>query len=131
MSHFLDPLRSRPQLVPFSRSFQWWIGLGRGAQGHAPGQNFFIFLHFSEKIGQIVGWRPLCEILDPPLHLHDSILERGKGNHGTPPQPSSPLEENGLRNQLKKFYLSWYFRQSEAAEIHIRTQTHIVNFKTP
>ena len=49
----------------------------KGAQGSRPpplGQFFFIFMHFSRKIGQIVGWRPplgladpLWEILDPPL----------------------------------------------------------------
>ena len=33
----------------------------RGHPGRAlpPGQNFFIFMQFLEKIGQIVGWRPL------------------------------------------------------------------------
>ena len=48
-----------------------------GCQGRAPpplSQNFFIFMQFSGKIRQIVGWRPplglahpLWEILDPPL----------------------------------------------------------------
>ena len=48
-----------------------------GCQGHTPpplSQNFFIFMHFSGKIRQIVGWCPpygwhtsLWEILDPPL----------------------------------------------------------------
>ena len=50
-------------------------GSKEGAQGTChPGQNFFIFMLFSEKLGQIIGWRPprglvppLWEILDPPL----------------------------------------------------------------
>ena len=52
--------------------------LGRARDAPAPfpslpqGQNFFIFMQFSGKIGQIVDWRllgllPLWEILDPPL----------------------------------------------------------------
>ena len=50
-----------------------------GRKGRAPpplDQNFFIFMQFSGKIGQIIGWRPpwgwrtlLWEILDPPLIL--------------------------------------------------------------
>ena len=52
--------------------------LREGAKGRAPlaGQNFFIFMHFLGKIGQIVCWPPiplqfapiLWEILDPPLN---------------------------------------------------------------
>ena len=41
-----------------------------------PAQNFFIFLQFRGKIGQITGWRPplelaplIWEILDPPLDI--------------------------------------------------------------
>ena len=49
------------------------------------GQNFFIFMQFSEKIGQKIGWRPpgvgalahpLWEILDPPLS--SNLFEYGK-----------------------------------------------------
>ena len=50
----------------------------RGCRGRAPpslGQNFFVFMQFWGKIGQIVCWRPplglalppVWEILDPPL----------------------------------------------------------------
>ena len=63
------------------------IGGSRGGARDATppprAQNFFIFMQFSGKIGQIIGWRPppsgvgapsLWEILDPPLnsipHLH-------------------------------------------------------------
>ena len=47
----------------------------KGPHGRAPplGQNVFIFMQFSGKIGQIVGWRslwgchtPFWEVLDPP-----------------------------------------------------------------
>ena len=41
-----------------------------GRQGRAPpplGQNFFIFMQFLRKIGQIVGWRPPLGIGAPPL----------------------------------------------------------------
>ena len=42
---------------------------------HAPGQNFFIFMQFSEKHGQIVFGAPSgvgasWEILDPHLNWH-------------------------------------------------------------
>ena len=43
-------------------------------------QNIFIFMKFSGKIGQIVGWRPpsgvsatVWEMLDPPLRQEMSI----------------------------------------------------------
>ena len=45
----------------------------KGAQELHPrlGQNFFIFMQFSGKIGQIVCWRPLpWEILDLPMPVH-------------------------------------------------------------
>ena len=55
-------LRGRVEMGVYQRKFwfqfQWRI---QGAQGmHAPlEQNFFIFIQFSEKIAQIVGWHPL------------------------------------------------------------------------
>ena len=42
---------------------------GGGRQGRAPPprpQNFFIFMQFSGKIGQIIGWRPPPRELAPP-----------------------------------------------------------------
>ena len=42
----------------------------RGAPGtQAPppqAQNFFIFMQFSGKISQIIGWRPPWELAPPP-----------------------------------------------------------------
>ena len=51
----------------------------RGARGTRgpppPAQNFFLFMQFSGKIGQIIGWRPLLwEILDPPLVCLGSVF---------------------------------------------------------
>ena len=37
-----------------------------GARNAPPGPNVNIFMQFSRNIGQL-GWRPLGEILDPPL----------------------------------------------------------------
>ena len=46
------------------------VDLGGAREMRPLVQNFFIFMQFSVKIGQIVSWRPWCplwEILDPPL----------------------------------------------------------------
>ena len=64
--------------IKFSGGFRGW-----GARdARSPlAQNVFIFMQFSGKIGQIIGWRPLWgwhpwEILDPPLKsLAASILK--------------------------------------------------------
>ena len=61
-------------------------------EGRAPpprAQNFFIFMQFSGKIGQIIGWRlplgswrpSLGEILDPPL----TYTEQNKFHQKLPP----------------------------------------------
>ena len=41
----------------------------RGHEGRAPPlpQNFFIFMQFSGKIGQIIGWRSPLGLAPPPL----------------------------------------------------------------
>ena len=40
-----------------------------GREGCAPPlvQNFFIFMQFLGKIGQILGWRPPLGLVPPPL----------------------------------------------------------------
>ena len=40
-----------------------------GGEGRAPplAQNVFIFMQFSGKIGQIIGWRPPFGVSAPPL----------------------------------------------------------------
>ena len=43
-----------------------YIGWSRGGGAPLSAQNFYIFMQFSGKIGQIIGWRPR-EIMDPPL----------------------------------------------------------------
>ena len=47
------------------------LGGTRGMRHH-PAQNSFILMQFLGKIGQILGWYPLWEILDPPLKLFSS-----------------------------------------------------------
>ena len=82
ISEFLEtwPWKWKPTC---SESYLFWINIEyetvadlRGGARDAPlAQNFFIFMQFSGKIGQIIGWRPplwawrplLWEILDPPL----------------------------------------------------------------
>ena len=45
----------------------WTVADLRGGAGDAPPvQNFFIFMQFLGKIGQIIGWRPLPLGLAPP-----------------------------------------------------------------
>ena len=39
----------------------------------APGPVFFIFMKFLANFGQIIGWRPLWEILDLTLHLSKNL----------------------------------------------------------
>ena len=48
---------------------QWWIYIGlRGMRAPPPrAQSFFIFMQFSGKIGQIIGWRPPHRSWRPPL----------------------------------------------------------------
>ena len=43
--------------------------LGGGGRPLRPrlDQNFLIFMHFPRKIAQIVGWRTLWVVLDPPV----------------------------------------------------------------
>ena len=55
------PLRNKVSLI--QEHVNWWI---QGAQ-----DMFCIFMQFPGKIGQIVGSRPLCDILDPPLMWDD------------------------------------------------------------
>ena len=64
-----------------------------GSEGVPPGQNFFIFVQYLGKIGQIIGWRPpqwlvhpLWEILDPLLLVAD--LKGLRKCSGCPLQPS-------------------------------------------
>ena len=55
----------------------WWRGGGARDTRRPLGAISFIFMQFSGKIGQIIGWSPhlgswspsVWEILDPPLHL--------------------------------------------------------------
>ena len=50
----------------------------RGHEGRTPlplGQNFFIFMQFSGKIGQIIGWHPPIGTSAPPLGNPGSATE--------------------------------------------------------
>ena len=52
----------------------------KGASRDAPpAQNFFIFMQFSGKIGQIIGWCPHFGLASPPLGLAPPPL----GNPGS------------------------------------------------
>ena len=53
----------------------------RGARPPRPpmAQNFFIFMQFSGKIGQIIGWRPPLGLAPPPLGNPGSATEKGCG----------------------------------------------------
>ena len=39
----------------------------RGREGRPPAQKFFIFMQFSGKIGQIIGWHPPLGLAPPSL----------------------------------------------------------------
>ena len=46
---------------------QWRIYIGlRGMRAPPRAQSFFIFMQFSGKIGQIIGWRPPTGVGTPP-----------------------------------------------------------------
>ena len=44
------------QVLQTNSTYMWRVVLIGGSRGLS--QNFFIFMQFSEKIGQIIGWRP-------------------------------------------------------------------------
>ena len=64
-----------------------------GCKGRAPpvAQNFFIFMQFSGKIGQIIGWRPPLGLAPPPLGNPGSAtagpLHLGTELHSFPEEP--------------------------------------------
>ena len=78
----------------------------RGRRGRAPpprAQNFFIFMQFSGKIGQIIGWRPpsgvgapSSGILDPPLVTAASDPISLLGYHPLVPGPFGGRTGNPL-----------------------------------
>ena len=82
----LDPIMS------LDHTHQWRIIRGCARDACPPlAQNFFIFMQFLGKFGQIIGCRPLgwrhllWEILDPPLHIYPQSANIA----GCPPKPSS------------------------------------------
>ena len=67
--------------------------LGGGRERRAPpplAQNFFIFMQFSGKIGQIIGWRPPLGLVPPPL-----------GNPGSATANDAVLQGNTHDDYLK------------------------------
>ena len=55
-------------MVSFSRRIISSGGSKGGREGRAPpAQNFFIFMQFSGRIGQIIGWRLPLGLVPPPL----------------------------------------------------------------
>ena len=66
-------------MTKYLLSWHWCYWLSCGFKGPSLGLFVFVFMRFSGKIGQIVGWRslfpklspPICKIPDPPL---DTVL---------------------------------------------------------
>ena len=75
---------------------QWPVadlrGRARGTCTPPPlAQNFFIFMQFSGKIGQIIGWRPPLGLAPPPLGNPGSATGgRSKEEGGTTDAPPGP-----------------------------------------
>ena len=87
--------RERPvhDHVPPPHQVARWSSQGRTRQeavedlrghekGAPPGQNFFIFMQFSGKFGQIVCWRSPLPRVDRSRRMAPTSPSQGPGKHG-------------------------------------------------